>query len=65
MGSALSSASPMMLPKLQSAVYVVGNFPSSASELAKAMQNAVSFAKDSGIEVPANSNDALGALGNL
>lgn len=65
MGSSLSSASPTMLPKLQSAVYVVGNFPTSATELSKALQNAVSFAQDSGIEVPANSGDALGALGNL
>lgn len=65
MSMGLKSASPMMLPKLGSAVYVVSNFPGSASQLNKSLQNAMAFAKESGIEVPANSNDALGALGAL
>ncbi len=65
MGTSLSSASPTMLPKLNSAVYLVGNFPGSATQLSKALQNAITFAKDSGIEVPNNSNDALSAIGDL
>lgn len=62
MSSGLSSASPMMLPKLQSAAYVVSNFPGSASNVAKVLKNAIDFAKSNGIEVPANANDALKSI---
>lgn len=63
MSSSLSSgANLMMLPKLQSATYVVTNFPGSATSVGKALQNAVSFARDNGIAVPASATDALKAI---
>ena len=65
MASGLSSASPMDLPKLQSASFIVSKFPESASNLTKALKGAVDFAKNNGIEVPANANDALSALGKM
>jgi hypothetical protein len=65
MSMGLKGASPMQMPKLGSALYVVSNFPSSASQLSKAVQNATAFAKENGIAVPANSADAMGALGAL
>lgn len=65
MGAGLKGASPMQLPTLGSAVYVVSNFPTAASQLNKALQNAMAFAKENNIEVPANSGDALKALGSL
>lgn len=62
MSSGLSSASPMQLPKLQSAVYVVSKFPDSMSSVSSALKNATAFAKSQDIPVPAGVNDALAAL---
>lgn len=65
MSAGLKSASPLQLAKLGSAAYVVSKFPSSASELAKSLQNAIAFAKDNNIPVPSNANDVMGALGGF
>lgn len=65
MGNSLKSANPMQLTKLSSAAWVVSKFPTSASELYKTLQAAIKFAKDNGIEVPANAADATSALGAL
>ncbi len=62
MGSSLKSVSPMQLPKLQSAVYIVSNFPTSMTNVGGALQNAISFAQSQDIPVPASANDVLKAL---
>jgi hypothetical protein len=62
MGSSLKSASPLQLPKLQSAVYIVSNFPGSMSNVGGALQNAIAFAQSQDIPVPTDANDALKAL---
>lgn len=62
MGSSLSSASPLMLPKLQSAVYVVSNFPGSMGNVSTALKNAISYAQSHDIPVPADATQALAAL---
>ncbi len=62
MGSSLKSVSPLQLPKLQSAVYIVSNFPTSMSNVGGALQNAISFAQSQDIPVPASANDVLKAL---
>jgi len=62
MGSSLKTASPLQLPKLQSAVYVVSNFPDSMGNVSSALKNAVSFAQSQDIPVPADANAALSAL---
>ncbi len=62
MGSSLKTASPLQLPKLQSAVYVVSNFPDSMGNVTGALKNAVSFAQSQDIPVPADANAALSAL---
>lgn len=55
----LSSASPMMLPKLQSGAYIVSSFPSSVKNLSSALSNAISYAKSHDIAVPKEATDAL------
>lgn len=65
MGGSLKSASPMQMTKLSSAAWVVSKFPGSATELFNALKAAIAFARDQGIEVPANSGDALNALGSF
>lgn len=62
MSSHLSGASPMMLPKLQSAVYIVKSFPDSMSNVSRALQNAVSYAQSHDIPVPADATQALSSL---
>ncbi|MDB5876873.1 MAG: hypothetical protein JWQ41_287 [Variovorax sp.] len=62
MGSSLKSVSPLQLPKLQSAVYIVSNFPDSMTNVSGALKNAVSFAQSQDIPVPTDANDALKAL---
>ncbi|MGZ5772944.1 hypothetical protein [Ramlibacter sp.] len=59
MSNGLKSASPMQLPSLGGATYVVSNFPTSASNVTKALKNAIDFAKSNGIEVPADATSAL------
>lgn len=62
MSSGMSSASPLQLASLGAAAFVVKNFPTSASEVTKALKNAVDFAKTNNIEVPADATKALAAL---
>jgi hypothetical protein len=62
LGSGLKSASPLQLPKLQSAVYIVSNFPDSMTNVTGALKNAIAFAQSQDIPVPADANDALKAL---
>lgn len=50
----LSSASPMMLPKLQSGAYIVSSLPSNIKNLSSALNNAILYAKSHGIAVPAD-----------
>jgi hypothetical protein len=58
----LSSASPMMLTKLQSGAYIVTSFPSSVKHLSAALGNAVSYAKSHDISVPKDATDVLAKL---
>jgi len=58
----LSSASPMLLPKLQTGAYIVSSFPSSLTNLSSALSNAVAFAKTHDIPVPKDATDALGNM---
>jgi len=62
MGDSMKSASPMQLTSLGAAVYVVKNFPTSVTEVTKALKNAVDFAKTNNIEVPADANKVLAVL---
>jgi hypothetical protein len=62
MGSSLKGASPLQLPKLQSALYIVTSFPDSMTNVSGALKNAISFAQSQDIPVPADANDALKAL---
>lgn len=55
----LSTASPMMLPKLASGAYIVSSLPGNVQNLGTALSSAISFAKSQNIEVPANVNDVL------
>jgi len=57
--SGLSSASPMMLPKLQSGAYVVKSLPSSVSNLSGSLKSAIDFAKSNGVEIPADATSLL------
>ena len=62
MGSSLSSAAPMQLLKLQSAVFVVSKVPGSLATLTSALKNAVAFAKSNDIPIPADATQALASL---
>lgn len=62
MGSNLKSAPLTQLPKLQSAAYVVSNFPSSMGNVSDALKNAIAFARSQDIPVPADATAALAAL---
>lgn len=62
MTNSLSSVSPLQLPKLQSAATIVANFPQSMSSVSTALQNAVAFAKNNDIPVPADATSILAAL---
>ena len=57
--SGLSGASPMMLPKLQSGAYVVKSLPSSVSNLSGSLKSAIDFAKNNGVEIPADATSLL------
>lgn len=57
--SGLSSASPMVLPKLDSGVYIVKNLPSNLSNLSNTLSTAIDFAKKNGVEVPADATSVL------
>lgn len=58
----LSSASPMMLPKLQSGAYIATSLPASVKNLSAALSNAISYAKSHDITVPKDATDALAKL---
>ncbi len=60
--TSLKSASPMMLPKLQSGAYIVGQLPSGLSNLGTSMKNASAFAKNNDIPVPPDATKAMAAL---
>lgn len=59
MGDGLKSAPMTQLPSLSGASYVVSKFPTSSTEVVKALKNAVDFAKSNGIEVPAEATSLL------
>lgn len=59
MGNGLKNAPLTQLPSMGAATYVVTKFPTSASEVVKALGNAVDFAKSNGIEVPAEATSLL------
>ena len=59
MGDGLKSAPLTQLPSLGAASYVVTKFPTSTTEVMKALKNAVDFAKSNGIEVPAEATSLL------
>lgn len=65
MGNSMKSANPMALTKLGSAAYVVSKFPGSASDLYNTLKVAIDFARDQGIQVPADANAALDAVKGL
>ena len=62
MGNNLKSAPLTQLPKLQSAAYVVSNFPGSMGNVSDALKNAIAFAQSQDIPVPADATAALAAL---
>ena len=58
----LKGASPVMIPKLQSGIYIVSQLPGGISNLATSLQNATAFAKSNDIPVPPDATEALAAL---
>jgi hypothetical protein len=52
----------MMLPKLQSGAYIVGQLPSGLSNLGTSLKNANAFAKSNDIPVPPDATKAMAAL---
>jgi hypothetical protein len=57
--SNLKTASPMMLPKLQSGVYIVSSLPTNAKNLTATLSSATEFAKSHDIQVPSEATSAL------
>lgn len=57
--SALSSASPMDLPKLSSGSYIITSFPGNSKNLYNTLNQAISFAKSNDIPVPKDATKAL------
>jgi hypothetical protein len=55
----LSSASPMMLPKLQGGAYIVSSLPANIKNLTAALKNAVAYAKSHDIALPKDATAAL------
>lgn len=55
----LKGASPMMLPKLQTGMYIATSLPGNVKTLQSALGNAVSFAKSHGVAVPSETTSAL------
>ncbi|MBI3368647.1 MAG: hypothetical protein HY021_09475 [Burkholderiales bacterium] len=58
----VKSASPMMIPKLVTGVYIVSQLPSGVSNLATSLQNASAFAQSNDIPVPDDATKAMAAL---
>jgi hypothetical protein len=59
--SNLKGVSPMMLPKLQTGVYIVSSLPANVKNLTAALSSATQFAKSHDIEVPKDVTAAMGA----
>lgn len=57
--TALSSASPMVLPKLGAGTYIVKSFPGNAKNLGSSMSMAVDFARSQRIDVPKDATSAI------
>jgi hypothetical protein len=62
MASGLKGASMMQLPTLQSAVSIVSKFPDSMTTVSNALKNAITFAQNNDIPVPADATKALSFL---
>jgi hypothetical protein len=60
--SSLSSASPLMLGKIQSGAYIAKSFPTGSKNLMTSLQNAVSYAKSNNIPVPPDATKALSLI---
>ena len=58
----IKSASPLVLPKLQSGLYVVTQLPGGITNLGSSLRNASAFAKSSDIPVPPDAQSAMAAL---
>ena len=58
----VQNASPTVLPKLQSGLYVVSQLPAGLTNLTSSMKNAIAFAKSNDIPVPADATKAMAAL---
>ncbi len=57
--SALTSASPMMIPKLSAGAYILKSFPNNSVNLKNSLVQAVSYAKSNDIPVPKDATAAL------
>jgi hypothetical protein len=57
--SALTSASPMMIPKLSAGAYILKSFPNNSVNLKNTLVQAVSYAKSNDIPVPKDATAAL------
>lgn len=57
--SALSSASPMVLPKLNAGSYIASSFPGNAKNLVSSLKMATEFAKSQRIDVPKDATAAI------
>jgi len=60
--ASVKTASPMLLPKLQSGAYIVGQLPTGLSNLGTSLKNANAFAKSNDIPVPPDATQALASL---
>lgn len=58
----LKTASPLVLPKLQTGALVVKDLPGGVSRVGTSLKNAVAFAKSNDIPVPDDATKALSAL---
>jgi hypothetical protein len=57
--SALTSASPLMIPKLSAGAYILKSFPNNSINLKNTLVQAVSYAKSNDIPVPKDATAAL------
>jgi len=60
--NSINGVSPIMMAKLQAAVYVVSQLPAGLSNLGTSLKNANAFAKSSDIPVPADATKAMASL---
>ncbi len=57
--SSLTSASPLMIPKLKSGAYIAQNLPGNVSRMTDVLKNAVQFATSNGIPVPKDATSLI------